>query len=192
MYNTTNTRLAAALRTLGFTYQQPSTYVEDRMVYHLDEGPNRGKAANEYERLWRDSNWHKYNSSHPFSQIVRVAEARDWIVGRVIHDVYQATGGESGDCYATRDFNLAACIVAEGFYLLRFVDRRFYFIEDARGIAQLFGHTNKETALYWQCRYLHELSNLLHQLPGRRIVGSSRQTQNNTGQGNGQQVAYPT
>ena len=68
------------------------------------------------------------NTNHPFCHIVKAAEARDWIINRVIHDTYQETGGEDESNYYVYDINIAACIIAEGYYLLRFTERRFYFV----------------------------------------------------------------
>jgi hypothetical protein len=165
MYNTSNTRLAAALKAMGFTLVSWEKEAGRQMAFSFADGVQHGKNANEYNQLWRDKEWHGYNNNHPFCQIVKAAEARDWIINRVIHDTYQETGGEADGNYYVYDINIAACIIAEGYYLLRFTERRFYFVSQAQTIHRAYMTPEHGSSLWWQCNYLKQLKLLMGLVP---------------------------
>lgn len=165
MYNTSNTRLAAALKALGFRLVCWDKEADRQMAFSFEDGVYHGKNAGEYNQLWRDKEWHEYNRNHPFRHIVRAAEARDWIINRVIHDTYQETGGEDDANYYVYDINIAACIIAEGYYLLRFTERRFYFVSQAQTIHRAYATPEHGSPLWWQCNYLKQLKLLMGLVP---------------------------
>ena len=169
MYDTTNTRLAAALKTLGFTLV--SWDVGDgQTIFHFEDNVKFGKNADGYNKIWRDGQWHEYNQSHPFAHIVKVAEARDWIINKVIHGEYQEVGGEDKPSYFVYDISIAACIIAHGYYLLRFTTRRFYFIEEVQQIHKKFLAPERDSALWWQRSYLQRLRTLMELVPRQKNV----------------------
>lgn len=169
MYDTTNTRLAAALKTLGFNLASCNGNYDGQTVFRFDDAVLFGKTPGQYNFLWREKEWHDFNPNHPFHYIVKAAEARDWIINRVIHGEYQETGGE-GDNYFVLDINIAACIIADGFYLLRFVDRRFYFVSEARETHRACIEPARDSSLWWQCNYLKQLKRLMTLVPREKNV----------------------
>jgi hypothetical protein len=163
IYDTSNTRLAAALKALGFTLV---TYdAGDQTNFKFEDSVLYGKRAGDYNMLWREKEWHEFNPNHPFCHIVKAAEARDWIINRVIHDNYQDVGGENQETYFVYDINIATCIIADGYYLLRHDNRRFYFIGTAEKIHRAFAAPVQNTPLWWQCNYLKQLRLLMSLLP---------------------------
>ena len=165
MYDTTNTRLAAALNALGFTLVSWDDAGEAQTMFHFDDNVLFGKNAAQYNYLWREKEWHQWNPNHPFCYIVKAAEARDWIINRVIHGQYQETGGEDQSNYFVYDLNIATCIIAGGYYLLRFTDRRFYFVGDAQSLHKAYAKPEHDTELWWQHLYLRKLKLLMALVP---------------------------
>jgi hypothetical protein len=139
-------------------------------VFHFDDNVCYGKNAAEYNHLWRDKAWHEYNTTHPFHYMVKVAEARDWIINRVIHDSYQNDGCEKPDNYFVYDISIAACIIADGYYLLRFNDRRFYFVNEAGAVHRRFAAPEPQSSIWWQCHYLKQLKVLMGLIPRSKNV----------------------
>jgi hypothetical protein len=169
MYDTSNTRLAAALKTLGFKLVYWDQDTDKQTVFHYEDDVLFGKTAGQYNHIWREKEWHDFNTHHPFRHIVKAAEARDWIINRVIHDEYQDTGGESEDSYYVYDINIATCIIADGYYLLRFTERRFYFVSGAEAIHKMYATPEHGTPLWWQCGYLKHLRMLMGLVPRDKI-----------------------
>lgn len=166
VFETSNTRLGAALKALGFTFLKwDDASKEKQTMFRFEDGVCFGKTPNQYNHLWREKEWHDFNPSHPFHHIVRAAEARDWIINRVIHDTYQDTGGEDKGNYFVYDINIASCIIADGFYLLRFVERRFYFVSTAQAIHKAYAAPIEGTPLWWHCNYLKQLRLLMGLVP---------------------------
>lgn len=172
LYDTSNTRLAAALKTLGFTLVSYDD-AREQTKFAFENDALHGKTASQYNSLWRDSEWHKFNPSHPFHHIVKAAEARDWIINRVIHDNYQSEGGEDEKTYFVYDINVATCIIADGYYLLRHVDRRFYFVAKAGAIHREYAAPIHGSPLWWQCNYLKQLRLLMALVPQTKKTGQS-------------------
>jgi hypothetical protein len=163
-FQTSNTRLAAALKALGFEFIKCDGS-DEQTAFRFSDNICYGKNAVQYCQLWREKQWHEYNQTHPFHYIVQIADARDWLINRVIHGEYQDVGGESPDNYYVLDINIAACIVAGGYYLLRFNSRRFYFVKDAQNVHKLYVAPELGSAVWWQCSYVKQLKELMGLVP---------------------------
>ena len=165
MYNTSNTRLAAALKAMGFVLVSWEKEDDRQMAFNFTDSVQYDHNPAQYNVLWRDKEWHGYHVNHPFCHIVKAAEARDWIINRVIHDTYQEEGGEGEGNYYVYDINIAACIIAEGYYLLRFTERRFYFVSKAQAVHRAYATPEHGSPLWWQCNYLRQLKALMGLVP---------------------------
>lgn len=159
-YQTKNTLIAAALVTIG---RQLEGNCRDNgsIIWTFDDGvvpPGIEAAA-----AFRDRTYcHK-----PFCHIIKVANARQWIIDNVIHPErgqYETAPVEQ-DCFVTQSLAMASCLVAEDFYLRAFSGREFYFAPGAKVMLDKFRvQPISDSSLDWQRRYLAELGSLLRQV----------------------------
>src|SRR5215467_14069545 len=164
MFETKNTKLAAALLTIGFELDGGTAFNGEQVVLRIRDGQAFGYEPNELQGLWHDHNWQTHNQHHPFHSIVRVAEARDWLLNRVIYHYNGKHEEPTGPTFATDHLGLAACIVADDFHLLFFDGRNFYFSPDARKLERRYWESDDGDIIHWQVDYLKQLKRLLERI----------------------------
>jgi hypothetical protein len=165
MFETKNTKLTAALLTLGFELDNRTVFNGEEVVLRVKPGMVMGYEPPDFDRLWRDQNWQRRNPQHPFIHIVKIAEAREWLLNRVVYRYNSDSGPPTCETFRTDKLALAACIVADGFYLLFFESETFYFPKDAETIAKRFSHP--DDVIEVQLHYLAELKSLLQKIRNR-------------------------
>ena len=169
MFETTNTKLAAALLTVGFQLDCNTNFAGNQVVLCIRGGREFGYEPEEFQALWQDRAWQEHNDHHPFHHIVQVAEARDWLLNRVIFHYDNGHEPPVGDTFATDQLGLAACIVAEGYYLSFFDGRTFYFAPDAEMIRDRYIRADSDDTMKWQVSYLRVLKFLLDRIRNRSM-----------------------
>ena len=162
IFETFDTRLAAALLTLGFDLHHDTDFTQAQIAFQIHHAKCHDYTEDEYGQLWRDRQWKEENFEHPFALICKVAHARDWLIGNVINPERPYIDNKVEpvcECFKTEKLDIAACIVAAGFYLMWFYDRTFTFAPEAKIIADQFA--DSESEIECQVEYLKQLAILL-------------------------------
>jgi len=168
-FRTKNTRFAAALITLGYELVRKEAL---GAITAFDFS----KDAEKYDHAWRNMVlWSPRNLADPLTYMHKVSSARDWIVGRVLHPsaftvndpydfgTYNPNVELSGEVFETKNINMACCLVAAGFFLIKLdkETRSFYFPAKAVSESDRYRNPPEGTCYYWQTKYLHNFY-LLH------------------------------
>jgi hypothetical protein len=149
-YLTKNTAVAATLVTFGRRVLKTSCD-NGCLVWELDSGDVEGEPD-----VGRAFLQHGYKRE-PVATMIRLANAREWLLKNVIHSDYETEA--QPDAFVTSDMTLAACLVAQNFFLLAFRGRQFYFPSEAREIAD---RLRRDRDLDRQRQFLYQFSTLVH------------------------------
>ena len=159
-YQTKNTLIAAALVTLG-RQRQGESRDNGSVIWTFNDGVV--PPGIEADFAFRDRTY----CYKPLCHIIKVANARQWIIDNVIHPErgqYETEPVEQ-DCFATQSLAMATCLVAEDHYLRAFSGREFYFAPGAKVMVERFrSQPTGDSPLDWQRRYLAELGILLRRV----------------------------
>jgi hypothetical protein len=160
MYKTKNTLVAAALVTLG-RVKMGVARDNGSVVWELDSGEANGE-----QDVAVAFNKKDYNRE-PLAAMVRVANARDWLLHNVVYGNYEIAA--DSDSFITRSLVIASCLIADRYYLRAFRDGEFFFAPGARVYSEKFNERpDGDAILDWQRRYLAELAVMIHEAKGLR------------------------
>jgi hypothetical protein len=160
-YQTKNTAAAAALVTFGIHVTRKHRE-NGSIVWELEDGAC--PCEQDVGRAFQSKGY----SREPLAAMIKAANAREWLLGNVVHGQYEMEA--EPDSFVTASLTVASCLVAENYYLRAFRSRQFYFAPDAHVIADKFKKSaDGDDNLDWQRRYLNDLSDLLHQ--ARQFMG---------------------
>jgi hypothetical protein len=159
-YQTKNTLVAAALVTIG-KHEEGYNRDNGSVVWTFSDGIV--PPAINIDIAWRDRTY----SLKPLYHIIKVANARQWIIDNVIHPErgqYDTEPMEQ-DCFITQSLAMACCLIAQDHYLRAFNGREFFFAPGAKSLLDKFrSQPISDDPLDWQRRYLSELSSLLRKV----------------------------
>lgn len=157
---TKNTRLAAALIALGCPLQRIIPEGSVKIMEFTEQG-------REYERAWCNREaWALQNPSHPFTYMRAVADARDWILDKVVHGNHNVSLAIPEDAFTTNELRLACCLVAYEFYLYKLdkAARIFYFAPGAFPLKQEYDTPLPGGKMEVMKKYLTEFEKLNRQI----------------------------
>jgi len=126
MWQTDNTRLAAALLALGRELDEPPFDHRDTgtVINFVD-----GDGMDDARAIWRNR-----TKAEPLSYMFRCADAYEWLINKVLYGPYEGAESLPRSTYVTRNLHLVCALIAENFFLLAVdrADRRFVFCLSAR------------------------------------------------------------
>jgi hypothetical protein len=150
-YQTTNTIVAAALVTLGRKVIKLGRY-DGGVQWSMDCGDVDGKDVGLVF-------YKKGYVGEPVASMVKVANAREWLLDNVVHGFYEVAA--EPDSFITENLDTASCLVADGYFVRAYRARKFYFAPEAQAFVAAFKQLPcGDTALDWQRRFLVQITAL--------------------------------
>lgn len=160
MWQTSNSRLATALLVLGYQRERISLDCSTRISNVIF---TENDDLDDYERAWLHWDmWSKSNPDNPFVSLRKAADARDWIVNRVIHGTHNKDSELPERTFWTDNFKVACALIACNWYLHKLdrVARRFHFPPNASDDARLFFTAMNGTPMRFIRAYLEQFEQL--------------------------------
>jgi hypothetical protein len=168
-FGTNKTRFAAALLVLDFGLVEKLIPPGPIVYFEFEPALNAG----ELYRGWQDfDQWQRNNPEHPMTYMHKAAEARKWIVKCVVNGHHNEQLALPVQTYKTHNLNLATCLVANDFYLLKLekTERRFHFPMEAEAEINKYRNPQPDSPYFWQSQYLHTYEWLLRCITTRKLT----------------------